>query len=43
MQNYIDDFVQNILTEVFISIGLNEKDKAFIFYSLPNRTASMQL
>ena len=31
MQNYIDDFVQNILTEVFISIGLNEKDNIRLF------------
>ena len=31
MKNYIDDFVQNILTEVFIKIGLNEKDKIRLY------------
>ena len=31
MQNYIDDFVQNILTEVCINIGLNEKDKIRLY------------
>ncbi len=31
MKNYIDDFVQNILTEVFINIGLNENDKIRLF------------
>ena len=31
MKNYIDDFVQNILTEVCIKIGLNEKDKIRLY------------
>ncbi len=31
MKNYIDDFVQNVLTEVFIKIGLDEKDKIRLY------------
>jgi hypothetical protein len=31
MKNYIDAFVQNILTKVFIKIGLNEKDKIRLY------------
>ena len=31
MNNYIDDFVQNVLTEVFIKIGLDEKDKIRLY------------
>ena len=31
MENYAEDFVQNILTQVFIQIGLNENDKIRLF------------
>ena len=31
MENYAEDFVQNILTQVFIQIGLNENDKIRLY------------